>query len=191
MGEWENRKTESNARETRPLTRTVVFLGTSHRLQGAARGICNIDDPDYRTLVNQLWQNHSIDFVFEEASGLGPTFAEKFALQKIGPGRYKDIDPSAGDRKTLGIPAETGKDCRIGQPNLDTGHWGFGREELVDAHEKREYFWLPFIRDREFLTALVICGHAHLLSFAFRLKGDGFGVKAYSYMPYALLARPV
>jgi hypothetical protein len=28
------------------------------------------------------------------------------------------------------------------------------------------------------------------LSFAFRLKSDGLNVTAYSYMPYALLARP-
>jgi hypothetical protein len=172
------------------LSKTVVFVGTSHRLQGAEKGSCNIDDPDYRTLISQLWQNHSIDFVFEEASGLGPTFAEKFALEKIGPDRYKDIDPSAGGRKKLGISTETGRDCRIGRPNLDTGHWGFGREEFVEVHEKRECFWLPFIREPEFISALVICGHAHLLSFAFRLKAERFDVKAYSYMPYALLACP-
>jgi hypothetical protein len=172
------------------LMKTVILLGTAHRVQGAKKGICNIEDPDYGTLVNQLWQTYSVDFIFEEASGLGPTFAEKFALEKIGPNRYKDIDPSAGDRKKLGILAETGKDYRIGRLNFDTGHWGFGREELIDVHEKREHLWLPFIREQEFIRALVICGHAHLLSFAFRLKGEGFDVKAFSYMPYALLARP-
>jgi len=168
---------------------TVISLGTSHRVQGAERGSCNIEDPDYETLVHQLWLKYSIDFVFEEASGLGPTFAEKFALAKIGPHRYKDVDPSAADRKKLGIAAETSKDYRIGELNFDTNHWGFGREELIEAHEKREHFWLPFIRQQKFVSALLICGQAHLLSFAFRLKGDGFNVKAYSYMPYALLAR--
>ena len=121
---------------------------------------------------------------------VGPTFAEKFALANIGPNRYKDIDPSAAGRKKLGIPAETGKDYRIGKLNFDTSHWGFGREELIEVQEKREHFWLPFIREQKFIRALVICGQAHLLSFAFRLKGEGFNVKAYSYMPYALLARP-
>jgi hypothetical protein len=168
----------------------MIVLGTAHRLQGAERGSCNIEDPDYETLIGQLSLTYSLDFIFEEASGLGPTFAEKFALEKIGPKTYKDVDPSAGDRKRLGIPAETGKDYRIGTLNFDTGHWGFGREELIDVHEQREQFWLPFIREQEFVTALLVCGQAHLLSFAYRLKSEGFDVKAYSYMPYALLARP-
>ena len=146
------------------------------------------EDPDYGTLVEQLWGTFSVDFVFEEASGLGPTFAEKFALEKIGANRYRDIDPTAEQRRKLGIGSETGKDYRIGRLNFDTGHWGYGREELIDVHEKREYFWLPLIREQEFSRALMICGHAHLLSFAFRLKGENFDVRAYSYMPYKLLA---
>jgi hypothetical protein len=172
------------------MMKTVILLGTAHRLQGAERGSCNIKDRDYETLVDQLWREYSVDFVFEEASGLGPTFAEKFALANIGPHRYKDIDPSAADRRRLGLAAETGKDYRIGKLNFQTNHWGFSREELIEAHEKREHFWLPFIREQTFTAALAICGQAHLLSFAFRLKSDGFDVKAYSYMPYALLARP-
>ena len=172
------------------LTKTVILLGTSHRLQAAEKGVANIEDPDYETLVEQLWQTYAADFVFEEASGLGPTFAEKFSFEKIGPNRYKDIDPSAEGRKKLGIP-ETGKHYWIGKLNFDTDHWGFCREELIDAHEKREHLWLPFIREQEFGRALLICGQAHLLSFAFRLKCEGFDLKAYSYMPYGLLARPV
>jgi hypothetical protein len=172
------------------VTKTVILLGTAHRLQGAARGIYNIKDPDYETLVDQLYRKYSVDFVFEEASGLGPTFAERFASANLGPQRYKDIDPSAAARKKLGMPAETGKDYRIGNLNLETNHWGFGREELIHVHEQREHFWLPFIREQKFIAALLICGQAHLLSFAFRLNTDGFNVKAYSYMPYALLARP-
>lgn len=173
------------------MTKTVILLGTSHRLQGAEKGIAQIEDRDYEKLVNQLWQTYSIDFVFEEATGLGPTFAEKFAVNKIGPNRYKDIDPSAQGRKKLGIPAETGKHYRIGELNPDKNHWGFAREEFVDAQETREHLWLPLIRDQEFINALLICGQAHLLSFAFRLKSEGFDLKAYSYMPYALLARPL
>src|SRR5262249_821252 len=72
------------------VRKTVILLGTAHRVQGAERGICNIEDPDYETLVDQLWLEYAVDFVFEEASGLGPTFAEKFALANIGPHRYKD-----------------------------------------------------------------------------------------------------
>ena len=104
------------------MMKTIILLGTAHRVQGAARGSCNIEDPDYETLVDQLWLEYAVDFVFEEASGLGPTFAERFTLANIGPHRYKDIDPSATDRKKLGIPAETGKDYRIGKLNFATNH---------------------------------------------------------------------
>lgn len=169
------------------MAKMVILLGTSHRLQGAERRTWNVRDPDYEMLVKQLWQTFSVDFIFEEASGLGPTFAEKFALGELGPNRYKDIDPSATQRKKLGMVPETGKDYRIGRPDLNTGHWGYGREELIDAQESREYFWLPFIREQDFSRALLICGHAHLLSFAFRLKSENFDVRAYSYMPYELL----
>jgi hypothetical protein len=172
------------------LTKTVILLGTAHRLQGAKKGSSNIDDPDYSILIEQLCSTFAIDFIFEEASGLGPTIAEKFALETIGPNRYKDIDPNVEARKKLGIGSHSGKDYRIGRLNFDTNHWGYGREELVDVQEKREYFWLPFIREQEFSRALLICGQAHLLSFAFRLKGEDFDVRAYSYMPYKLLARP-
>ncbi len=172
------------------MAKMVILLGTAHRLQGAEKGSCNIEDPDYGTLIKQLCDSYSIEFIFEEASGLGPTFAERFALQRLGPSRYKDIDPSAQERNRLGIGSGTSKDYRIGTVNFDTNHWGYSREELIEVHEKRERFWLPFIRAQEFNTALLICGQAHLLSFAFRLKGENFDVKAYSYMPFKLLARP-
>jgi len=51
------------------VMKTVILLGTAHRVQGAARGICNIEDPDYETLVDQLWLKYSVDFVFEARPG--------------------------------------------------------------------------------------------------------------------------
>jgi len=168
----------------------VILLGTAHRLQGAEKGSCNIEDPDYATLIEQLCGSFSVEFVFEEASGLGPTFAERFATDRIGRNRYKDIDPGAQERKRLGIGDGTSRDYRIGKLNFETSHWGYAREELIDIHEKRERFWLPFIRTQEFSRALLICGQAHLLSFAFRLQAENLDVKAYSYMPFKLLARP-
>src|SRR5262249_41897260 len=42
--------------------KTVILLGTAHRVQGAERGICNIEDPDYETLVDQLWLEYAVDF---------------------------------------------------------------------------------------------------------------------------------
>ena len=65
------------------MAKHVTLLGTSHRLQGAEKSKFNIDDPIYTVVVDRLMQGK--DFIFEEATGLGPTTAEKLAHSKLGP----------------------------------------------------------------------------------------------------------
>jgi hypothetical protein len=142
----------------------VVILGTDHRLQGAEKRSGNIDDPDYRSLVEQLTTQFSIDFVFEEVTALGPTFAEKFTSARLGSDSYRDIDPARELRPGFGIPTKTGDTYWIGGPDLDSGHWGCALEEFVDAHTKREQLWLSFIKETEFKSALVIVGEVHGLN---------------------------
>jgi hypothetical protein len=62
----------------------ITVLGTSHRLQGARRED-NVDDPSYRRLVEKLISEELIDYVFEEACGLGPTIASVVAKEKSAP----------------------------------------------------------------------------------------------------------
>ena len=68
------------------MIKTVILLGTAHRVQGAERGICNIEDPDYETLVHQLWLEYVVDFVFEEASGMdsGPHLRRNSLWRTLG-----------------------------------------------------------------------------------------------------------
>src|ERR1700719_2922592 len=82
--------------------RLIVVLGTSHRLQGAVNSRWqNIDDPSYRRLVEQLISSHRVEVIFEEASGCGPTEAQKIAgLAQI---CYMDVDPSPDERVRLGM----------------------------------------------------------------------------------------
>jgi hypothetical protein len=167
----------------------VVILGTDHRLQGAEKRSGNIDDPDYRILVEQLVTKFSINFIFEEVTDLGPSLAEKFASERLGSDRYRDIDPARELRPSLGIPISTGESYWIGGPNLNSGHWGCAHEEFVDALAKREQIWLRVIKEEEFKAALAICGQVHGLSFGSVLGKEDFDVKLYHYLPFSLLAQ--
>ena len=56
-----------------------------------------------------------------------------------------------------------------------------------EVHDKREEFWLRQITGQEFKSALMICGLAHVLSFAFRLRAQDFSVQALEYAKLAAL----
>jgi hypothetical protein len=163
--------------------RFVIVFGTTHRLQGAVRGRSNIDDPSYAELIGRLISEHQIDFVLEEATGLGPTTAEKIALCRWGQNHYLDVDPLKGERTNYGISLGTGSwfaiDPEDSQKSKDVACWDY-----VEEHEKREKLWLQRVEGASFTRALMICGAAHLLSFSFRLRSAAFDVKALYYMPH-------
>ncbi len=140
------------------------MLGTSHRPTGVDRGTMNIDDPNYLLLVQQLVIEKAADFIFEEATGFGPTTAERLALAHLGPKHYLDVDPPRNMGQEFGISTDTGEPYSIGPPpDLDFANW-----EFVEVHRVRETNWLQKIKDQEFKKALMICGIVHMLSFAFR-----------------------
>src|SRR5713101_466648 len=165
------------------MDRLVVVLGTSHQVQGAENGRRNIKDPSYSVLVEKLVDTKEIDFIFEEASGLGPTTAERFALPRLGQDRYLDIDPHRDKRHEYGISVDTGSIWPIhpydSSPAPDVANW-----ENVHEHAKREELWLQTIKDQDFGKGLFICRFDHTLSFAFKLRSADFVVEALSYMPH-------
>jgi hypothetical protein len=81
------------------MTRSVLVLGVAHELQGSKlQGY--VDDPSYGLLLKSSM--HGVDFVFEEASGLGPSKVEDLAISILGAGQYVDIDPSLSERSRVG-----------------------------------------------------------------------------------------
>jgi hypothetical protein len=56
----------------------VTVLATLHVVQGAEKRLGNVHDPMYVALLNQLMISEGVDFIFEEASGLGPTHSPEF-----------------------------------------------------------------------------------------------------------------
>ncbi|MGH9692407.1 MAG: hypothetical protein ACRD4C_15235 [Candidatus Acidiferrales bacterium] len=171
------------ATKGRPMSKSVVVLGTLHQLQGDKfTGYTN--DPSYSMLVQNLIDSEKIDFVFEEASGRVPSIAGKLA-EPWGSPRYLDIDPPRTERSKYGIAEDT-EDCSpihvFDSPETYC-------ELIVDEHRKREELWLRRLRETEFERGLVICGIGHGLSFAFRLQSAGLPVKLFHYMPNHLVCK--
>jgi hypothetical protein len=164
------------------MTRSVTILGTVHQLQGAEKtSWVKIEDPGYLALLNRFLEGK--DFVFEEASGLGPTTAERLAEERLGAGHYLDIDPHVDNRSEYGIGI-TGQQFPI-DPNTqptDSYHLEFEEEQL-----KRETLWLGKMRKTNFWNALLICGYLHTLSTAFKLRSEEFNVETWTYVPYLRL----
>ena len=107
---------------------------------------------------------------------MGPTIAEKLSLTKLGPGRYRDVDPPREERDKFGI-LEPSSNVMVGNPpNATFVYW-----QLLQAHEKREELWIRRMTERDFEKALMVCGLAHGLSFSFRLQSKNFEVKAATY----------
>jgi hypothetical protein len=155
----------------------VTVLATLHVVQGAERRVGNVYDPMYVALLNNLMASEGVDFIFEEASGLGPTIAEKLALEQLTFGHYVDIDPARSERAEFGIPANSSEPLMIGAPPTVA----FANWQVLDVHAKREELWLRRMKEHRFESALVICGLVHLLSFAFRLQAAQFSVQAINY----------
>jgi hypothetical protein len=162
-------------------SKRVIVLATSHQFQGS-KFLMSIDDPCYRKIVEQLILGHEVDFVFEEAAGRAPTYAEETAKKQLKPIGYMDIDPSRSEREKYGLSEETGGSYPV---DLWESPPCVAQEEDVEKHGAREEFWLQRIRSKDFVTALVVCGCAHGLSLSFRLRGAGFNVQlCINYMPY-------
>jgi hypothetical protein len=146
-------------------------------VQGAEKRLGNVHDPMYVALLNKLLISEGVDFIFEEASGLGPTIAEKLSQQELGFGRYLDMDPARMERAEFGIPANSSEPHMIGTPPTVA----FANWQVLEVHAKREELWLQRMQEHKFESALVICGLVHLLSFAFRVQAANFSAQAINY----------
>jgi hypothetical protein len=155
--------------------RIVIVLGVDHRLQGAEKRERNVVDPDYGRLIEQFLTAYGVrvDTIFEEASGLGPTTAQKLANRLVLP--YHDVDPHEDKRHLHGLSRDTGG-------SLDKPY-DFAAFTRPAEQSRREEFWVHRIGTVSFRVGLMICGFLHLLSLAGRLIASGFEVHANYYIP--------
>jgi hypothetical protein len=163
--------------------RKIVVLGTDHALQGVEKldKSKKIDDPTYGVLVEKLVADFSLDCIFEEASGLGPTTASK--LQRPGLG-YLDVDPPGNEYHLYGIPPDLPFDTYV---IYDSNDPRMPKPEPYAAQKKvatvlgRERVWIERINNASFTNGLLICGAAHTFSVALRLDVSGFSVDVILY----------
>ncbi len=165
------------------VEKSITVFGTSHRVQGARKAahLQHINDASYgRYLESQLRVNR-FDFVFEEATGFGPTIAEDLATKFLGEGHYLNVDPPLKDRAKFGIPM-----LREDHTPIDPyGNEGFVGHQDLEGQAMREELWVKRCKEQTFTCALFICGFLHTLSLSFRLQAAGFSVeRASTYMPY-------
>jgi hypothetical protein len=66
--------------------RPVLLLATLHEFQGFPGFQGSVEDPSYASGIESCIRSVRIDFVFEEAAGLGPSTAEQRANSLLGPG---------------------------------------------------------------------------------------------------------
>lgn len=110
------------------------------------------------------------DFLFEEATGLGPTTAEVRCNEPLGPAHYLDVDPAVEHRAAYEITENTGEPCYVRPCDPD----GFTyNSELIKPQGVRENLWLHRIREKEFENGLLVCGFLHTLSMSFKLLRAG------------------
>jgi hypothetical protein len=152
---------------------SILVLGTSHRVQGTPSFIGSVKDPGYAQAISTIISERVIDFVFEEASGCGPSTAQKLT-ESLGSVRYLDIDLHPSVRYEHGIADAEGNPF----PENITP------EAQVEEQNQREQFWCTRIAEQKFERGLVICGFAHTLSVVFRLRSAGFSLQYDWYLPH-------
>lgn len=165
------------------MTKSVVVLAVPHQLQNP-KTYGHISDPSYSNLI-EVFINKGVDFVFEEASGLGPTIAQSLAESLLGVGHYMDIDPAPSDRAEYGIARITGGRRSFDPSEFESDQPDSYEFAIVEEQKKREELWSKRVADEPFEKGLAICGVCHGLSLAFHLQKAGVSVvDACSYIPY-------
>jgi hypothetical protein len=166
---------KTNALRDLSESRLIVVLGTSHRVQGSP-GYPKLEDSGYAENIQRIIREKSVDYIFEEASGCGPTTAARISdsLKAV---RYMDVDPSPELRYKCGIVNSAGNPF----PNE------ISPEEKVEEDVQREELWCKRIAEQDFKSGLVICGCLHTLSITFRLRSAGFYVTFDKYLPHDIL----
>jgi hypothetical protein len=165
----------------------MIVLAVLHELQGPGF-LGFVDVPSYRELVKELIHT-GVDFVFEEAAGRGPSIAEDLTDSILKSGHYLDVDLPADERPQHGMAKKSVESVFIDPCGNHPDSCG---ASIVDEQEKRENFWLQRIQSEQFTKGLVVCGIAHGLSLAFRLRSAGISVsRVLTYTPYATLCNRV
>jgi hypothetical protein len=162
-------------------SQSMIIFSVLHQIQGPGfQGY--VEDPAYASWI-KTFLSQGVDFVFEEASGRGPSVAEDLTKARTPEVNYLDVDPSAAERGKYGISSSSGGGA------IDPVHsYDVYETVVLEDQMKREEEWLRRIKASTFTKGLFICGVAHGLSFGAKLQGSGIAVQElYNYIPHSLV----
>lgn len=145
----------------------IILLGLNHDLQWRDPG------GHLRQIVADIFSNHNVELVAEEATGLPTTVTQRFACELDKP--WMDIDMSTADRKLAGIyHALIDRETDPIDPFQN-----IGSRCLYLPHEDgiREGEWLSRILKRRVHIVLCLCGFIHIAPFTKKLEENGFEVE--------------
>lgn len=171
----------------RPEVRNVILLGTSHPLQRGENS-----PEQFRQLIAEAFSHHGFAGIAEEIDNHSVYLAEEFCKQNGL--KYRCIEPTAQERKELGIPTaneiifnmlmdfgDEYPEINLWPRNpsaetLPDEVWKSFHEQTENSYRDREAVWLERITEFNVWPVLCICGAHHFLPFSELLRSAGIVV---------------
>jgi hypothetical protein len=142
--------------------RKIAIFGSLHKYQETTP-----INPFYRQHLRELVNDHRVDVILEEATGLPPKSCVEVLADTLGIA-WKNVDLSRDERKLVASAATS--------PLYDTF-------EDLNLHRCREWVWAVRISAAVVDSGLMVCGLCHVFSLAEKLRWIGFDVEPHVYDP--------
>jgi hypothetical protein len=142
--------------------RKVCLFATQHQFQ-----LDSPMDSAFHARLRELIQDHNVDCILEEATGLPPKSCVELLADDLKI-HWDNIDLSVGDRKNTPDAALTSK---------------YDTLQDLTLHSTRESAWAKKISETVVQSGLVVVGLCHLLSMGEKLRALDFEVEAHLYDP--------
>jgi len=117
--------------------------------------------------LRRLIQDHAVDTIFEEATGLPSKSCVELLADEMGLA-WLNVDLTKGDRENLPDSGLTSQ---------------YDTLQDLDMHRKRENAWVKAISESGSRSCLLVCGLCHVFSVGEKLGAQDFEVETHVYSP--------
>jgi hypothetical protein len=142
--------------------RKICIFGANHEFQEHSP-----TDYSFYKRLRRLIQDHKIDTMFEEATGLPPKSSVELLADELGLA-WLNVDLTKDERRNLPDSALTSRHDTL---------------QDLDMHRKRENAWVKAIGESGSHSGLLVCGLCHVFSVGEKLCTRGFVVETHIYSP--------
>ncbi len=153
---------KKHTKAERAPMRKVCLFATQHQFQ-----LDSPMDSAFDARLRELIQEHNIDCILEEATGLPRKSCVELLADDLKI-HWDNIDLSVGDRKKTPDAALSSK---------------YDTLQDLTLHSTREWAWAKKISETVVQSGLVVLGLCHLLSMGEKLRARDFEVEAHLYDP--------